>query len=102
MRNPIRARVKGGVIEPLEQIGLPGGQEVMVTILAPTDREAFRPSARQWKKGTLDAEALIRDIYVIDWFLQQSPSLHSHRWTSYQIPLAYSSVQPEPHPGAEG
>lgn len=63
MRNPIRARVKGGVIEPLEQIDLPEGQEVMVTILAPTDREAFQRSAGQWK-GTLDAEALIRDIYA--------------------------------------
>jgi predicted DNA-binding antitoxin AbrB/MazE fold protein len=63
MSNPIRARVKGGVIEPLEQIDLPEGQEVMVTILPPTDREAFQRSAGQWK-GTLDAEALIRDIYA--------------------------------------
>lgn len=63
MSNPIRARIKGGVIEPLEQIDLPEGQEVMVTILAPTDREAFRRSAGQWK-GTLDAEALIRNIYA--------------------------------------
>lgn len=63
MNNPIRARVKGGLIEPLEQIDLPEGQEVMVTILAPTDRQAFQRSAGQWK-GTLDAEALIRNIYA--------------------------------------
>jgi len=47
MSNPIRARVKGGIIEPLEQIDLPEGQEVMVTILTPTDREAFQRSAGQ-------------------------------------------------------
>ena len=63
MSNPIRARVKGGVIEPLEQIDLPEGQEVMVTILAPTDHRAFQRSAGQWK-GTLDSEALIRNIYA--------------------------------------
>lgn len=45
MSNPIRARVKGGVIEPLEQIDLPEGQEVMVTILAPTDHQAFQRRA---------------------------------------------------------
>lgn len=60
MSNPIRARMKGDVIEPLEQIDLPKGQEVMVTIFAPTDREAFQRSAGQWK-GTLDTEVLIRD-----------------------------------------
>lgn len=42
MSTRIRARVKDGLIEPLEQIDLPEGQEVMVTILAPTDREAFQ------------------------------------------------------------
>ncbi|MDF0677423.1 MAG: hypothetical protein P0120_24260 [Nitrospira sp.] len=60
MSNLIRARVKGDVIEPL-QIDLLEGQEVMVTILAPTDREAFQRSAGQWK-GTLYPEALIRNI----------------------------------------
>ena len=63
MGTPIRARVKGGVIEPLEQIDLPEGQEVMVTILTPTDREAFQRSAGQWK-GTLDTDTLIRNIYT--------------------------------------
>lgn len=66
MSGTIRARIKGGVIEPLEQMDLPEGQEVMVTILTlPTasDREAFQRSAGQWK-GTLDAEMLIRNIYA--------------------------------------
>jgi predicted DNA-binding antitoxin AbrB/MazE fold protein len=43
------------------KIDLPEGQEVVVTILVQTDRETFQRSAGQWK-GTLDAEALIRDI----------------------------------------
>lgn len=66
MSGTIRARIKGGLIEPLEQMDLPEGQEVMVTILTlPTasDREAFQRSAGQWK-GTLDAEMLIRNIYA--------------------------------------
>ena len=66
MSGTIRARIKGGVIEPLEQMDLPEGQEVMVTILTVptmTDREAFQRSAGQWK-GTLDAEELIRNIYA--------------------------------------
>jgi predicted DNA-binding antitoxin AbrB/MazE fold protein len=66
MTDTIRARVKGGVIEPLDHVDLPEGQEVLVTILTtPTasDREAFQRSAGQWK-GTLDADALIRNIYT--------------------------------------
>lgn len=60
---PIRARVNGDIIEPLEQIGLPEGQEVLVTILVPTNREAFQRSDGQWT-GTLDAEAMICDIHA--------------------------------------
>ena len=66
MTGTIRARIKGGVIEPLEQMDLPEGQEVMVTILTvptTTDLEAFQRSAGQWK-GTLDAEELICNIYA--------------------------------------
>ena len=61
----IRARVKGGKLEPLEKIDLPEGKEVLVTILgssASRDFDAFRRSAGGWK-GTLDAEALIERIY---------------------------------------
>ena len=66
MTGTIRARIKGGVIEPLEQMDLPEGQEVMITILTVptvTDHEAFQRSAGQWK-GTLDAEKLIHNIYA--------------------------------------
>jgi len=62
----IRARVKGGKLEPLEKIDLPEGKEVLVTILrvpASRDAEAFRRSAGSWK-GTIDAEELIRNIYA--------------------------------------
>ena len=61
----IRARVKGGKLEPLEKIDLPEGKEVLVSILGDTashDAEAFRRSAGSWK-GLVDAEALIRKIY---------------------------------------
>ena len=66
MSTTIRARIKGGVIEPLEQVDLPEGQDIMVTILtAPTaaDQEVFRRSAGKWM-GTLDADVLIRNIYA--------------------------------------
>ena len=62
----IRARVKGGKLEPLEKIDLPEGKEVLVSILgvpARRDWEAFRRSAGGWK-GLVDAETLIRNIYA--------------------------------------
>ena len=61
----IRARVKGGKLEPLEKIDLPEGKEVLVTILrvpASDAAEAFRRSAGSWK-GLVDAELLIQRIY---------------------------------------
>lgn len=66
MTGTIRARMKGGMIEPLDRVDLPEGQEIELTILTtPTasDRDAFQCSAGQWK-GTLDADALIRQIYA--------------------------------------
>jgi predicted DNA-binding antitoxin AbrB/MazE fold protein len=65
MGGTIRARVRGGVLEPLEPLDLPEGKEVLVTVVAiPAGRnlEAFRRSFGSWK-GTIDAEKLIRDIY---------------------------------------
>ncbi len=64
MGGTIRARVRGGVLEPLDPIALPEGREVTVTILdipGGRDVEAFRRSHGGWK-GTIDAEALIRNI----------------------------------------
>jgi len=62
----IRARVNGGVLEPLDKVELPEGKEVSVTILRVSsnlDFEAFARSAGGWR-GTVDAEKLIRDIYA--------------------------------------
>jgi predicted DNA-binding antitoxin AbrB/MazE fold protein len=66
MSRLIRARVRGGVLEPLEDIQLPEGQEVTLTISDEPSRDslgAFRRAAGGWK-GTIDAEALIRHIYA--------------------------------------
>ncbi len=62
----IRARFREGKFEPLEAVDLPDGREVTLTIVdAPDalDFAAFRRAAGAWK-GTVDAEALIRDIYA--------------------------------------
>ncbi|OGK84210.1 MAG: hypothetical protein A2X52_03800 [Candidatus Rokubacteria bacterium GWC2_70_16] len=66
MGETIRVRIRGGMLEPLEKVDLPEGQEIMITILdVPTERDfgAFRRAAGGWK-GTIDAEVLIRNIYA--------------------------------------
>lgn len=66
MSSTVRARVNGGVLEPLEKVDLPEGKEVTITILrVPSGRdfEAFARAAGGWR-GTIDAETLIRDIYA--------------------------------------
>jgi predicted DNA-binding antitoxin AbrB/MazE fold protein len=66
MTTTIRARMKGGIIEPLDRVDLPEGQDMMITILTPpstTDREAFRRSAGRWH-GTFESQALIDAIYA--------------------------------------
>jgi predicted DNA-binding antitoxin AbrB/MazE fold protein len=65
MGGTIRARVRGGVLEPLERTDLPEGKEVLITVIAVAedpDDEAFLRSKGGWK-GLIDAERLIRDIY---------------------------------------
>lgn len=65
MSSTIRARVRDGILEPLEELGFKEGDEVLVTVVgtpAPRNREAFRRAFGSWK-GTLDAEKLIRNIY---------------------------------------
>jgi predicted DNA-binding antitoxin AbrB/MazE fold protein len=66
MAGTVRARVGRGVLELLEKVDLPEGKEVSVTILdvpSTTNKEAFRRAAGGWK-GTVDAEALIKNIYA--------------------------------------
>lgn len=61
----IRARVRGGMLAPVEPLDLPEGSEVEVSVATtPSDADvaAFRAAAGAWKE-TVDAEALIRDIY---------------------------------------
>ncbi|MBI4480616.1 MAG: polymer-forming cytoskeletal protein [Acidobacteria bacterium] len=61
----IRARLRRGVLEPLEKLNLPDGAEVTVSLTQSSealDFEAFRRSAGGWK-DTFDAESLIREIY---------------------------------------
>ena len=51
--------------EPLERVDLPEGKEVTITIIdvpSGNNVDAFRRSAGGWK-GTIDADALIRNIY---------------------------------------
>ena len=66
MGRTIRARVKGGVLEPIEKIDLPEGKEVTVSIEEVAERsaadEAFRRAAGAWK-GKVDADALIKMLY---------------------------------------
>ena len=62
----IRARMKGGKLEPLEKIDLPEGKEVLVSVIevpGTPDFDAFRRSAGAWK-GLVDTETLIRNIYA--------------------------------------
>lgn len=65
MKKTVRVRVRKNSLELLEPIDLPEGTEVSVTLseLAwKPDLQAFRKAAGAWK-GTVDAEALIREIY---------------------------------------
>jgi predicted DNA-binding antitoxin AbrB/MazE fold protein len=62
----IRARFKNGVIEPLEDLELKDGEEIVLTIVRQQETEealdAFRKSRGGWK-GLVDCEKLKRDIY---------------------------------------
>jgi predicted DNA-binding antitoxin AbrB/MazE fold protein len=66
MSGTVRARVKSGMLELLDKIDLPEGKEVSVTIIDTSpkdDAEAFKRAAGSWK-GTVDADALIEQIYA--------------------------------------
>ena len=66
MTTTIRARFKGGVLEPLDSIELSEGEEVTITIAqepSEDDVAAFRRAAGSWC-GKVDADTLIRNIYA--------------------------------------
>ncbi len=66
MAGTIRARVRGGMLEPLEAIEMPEGEIVTITIIRLPTGEAgggLERSAGGWK-GLVDAEALKRSIYA--------------------------------------
>lgn len=65
MGSTIRARVKGGVLEPIEPLEIADGNEVELAIVAvqrQPNMDAFRRAFGSWA-GTLNADQLIRDIY---------------------------------------
>jgi predicted DNA-binding antitoxin AbrB/MazE fold protein len=64
MRRTIRAKVRGEVLQPLEELALAEGEEVTITVDVPSkeDDERFWRSAGGWK-GLVDAEKLKRRIY---------------------------------------
>jgi predicted DNA-binding antitoxin AbrB/MazE fold protein len=66
MSGTVRARFKAGVLELLDQVNIPEGREVSVTIIDTSpkdDAQAFKRSAGSWQ-GTVDADALIEQIYA--------------------------------------
>lgn len=66
MSSTIRAKVKHGILEPLEKVDLPEGEEVIITIFGKPsnlDFDAFSRSAGGWK-GTVNVESLLHNIYA--------------------------------------
>ena len=64
MAKEIRARFSKGKVEPLEEVDLKEGEEVIITIReeAPATG-AFERAAGGWK-GTLDFDAYLKDLYA--------------------------------------
>ena len=64
-RRTVRARVRGGSLDLIDEIKLPEGAEVAVTIserVESPDMDALRRAAGAWK-GMVDADVLIANIY---------------------------------------
>ena len=62
----IKARFKNGIIEPLEDLELRDGEEIVLTVMRQTEieegQDAFRKSRGGWKE-LVDCEKLKKDIY---------------------------------------
>ncbi|MGE3541773.1 MAG: antitoxin family protein [Candidatus Tectimicrobiota bacterium] len=66
MRGIVRARMKHGMLELLDEVDIPEGTEVSVTILEisrPKSADGLRRSAGGWK-GLVDADVLLENIYA--------------------------------------
>lgn len=66
MGKTIKAKFSKGVIEPMEDVDIAEGKEIIVTIIDIPFRAkegAFKRAAGAWK-GTIDAERLIGNIYT--------------------------------------
>lgn len=66
MGKTIKAKFSKGVIEPMEDVDIAEGKEIFVTIIdIPYKAKggAFKRASGAWK-GTIDAERLIKDIYI--------------------------------------
>ena len=59
----IRAQVRAGVLEPLEQIDLPEGQPLDVTITLATPLLKKKPQLRVWHLGKLKGQLTRDEIY---------------------------------------
>ena len=77
MAGTLRARVKGGMLEPLERLDVPEGEVLTITIIRLPVNEGgggLERSAGGWK-GTIDAEELIKNIYA-DCLIATRPEPH--------------------------
>lgn len=66
MVRTIRAIFSKGVITPLEEVEIPEGKEITVTIAdlpMESPEEAFKRAAGKWR-GTINADELIKNIYA--------------------------------------
>lgn len=75
MAKTIRARFSNGVIEPLDKVNLPEGEEITIVISRMVEGkgmlEALRTTAGAWR-DLVDCEELERNIYV-DRLVQSRP-----------------------------
>lgn len=59
----IRAKIRGGVLEPLEQLDLPEGQPLNVTITIPTALPKRKRPLSIWHLGPLKGRLTRDEIY---------------------------------------